>query len=410
MLIYNHKKEFIGIDEHDLRILGLSSMEDLKQRCDDFSSLFINKTGYVYNFSHIHWIDYLMCADASSNYRVAIGLDDKEFEAGISVSTLYLSDEPSQKAYVVNLQNLNQRISGTSTIPEAPATLKQATPPPPPPKPEVKPQPIEPIKKLDIDLEVAPKKQTPPKEPISIKQSDGYSFDPQATSKELGLPVDLIEEFVCDFVEQSRGFKQNLTTHLKEGDLKNLRILAHQLKGVAANLRIQDALDNLITMNVSSDFIEIKHAMDSFYNIIEKLAHQSPIEDSKICPKPTLEEPIVESEEDLDLPLDIKLDEPNEPLVYDKNRVAQEIGLELGIFNDIFSQYTTEAKSIANEMLELAKSDEPNKIVPLAKELKSMSDNMRVDIFNQELQSLISSTSKDLTGDVDQIVSKLNQL
>jgi len=40
MLIYNYKKEFLGIDEVDLEVLGLSDLADLRAEAADFADLY----------------------------------------------------------------------------------------------------------------------------------------------------------------------------------------------------------------------------------------------------------------------------------------------------------------------------------------------------------------------------------
>ena len=40
MLIYNNKREFIGIDADDLETLGFSNLEELKEQYADFADMF----------------------------------------------------------------------------------------------------------------------------------------------------------------------------------------------------------------------------------------------------------------------------------------------------------------------------------------------------------------------------------
>ena len=61
MLIYNYKKEFLGIDENDLTALGLSNLADLRAEAADFADLFVKTPGFIHNFKHVHWIDYIVC-------------------------------------------------------------------------------------------------------------------------------------------------------------------------------------------------------------------------------------------------------------------------------------------------------------------------------------------------------------
>ena len=100
-----------------------------------------------------------------------------------------------------------------------------------------------------------------------------YVFNPEIASEELGLTVDLVEEFIQDFIAQALRFKEELYTSAKNGDLDNVKIQSHKLKGVAANLRVEDALDTLTVINSSDDVAVIKTNLDRLYRMIEKLSN-----------------------------------------------------------------------------------------------------------------------------------------
>jgi HPt (histidine-containing phosphotransfer) domain-containing protein len=83
--------------------------------------------------------------------------------------------------------------------------------------------------------------------------------------------VDLIEEFIGDFIQQAYDFKEDLFEAAAKSDFSNLHILSHKLKGVAANLRIEDAFETLGIINTSSDVTEIDANLKYYYDIILKL-------------------------------------------------------------------------------------------------------------------------------------------
>lgn len=105
----------------------------------------------------------------------------------------------------------------------------------------------------------------------TLKVDSSYLFDPNVAAQELGLPVDLIQEFIGDFIQQANEFKEELFEAALRGDMNNLKILSHKLKGVAANLRIEDAFETLSIINTSNDPIEIEANLKYFYSIISKL-------------------------------------------------------------------------------------------------------------------------------------------
>jgi len=97
-------------------------------------------------------------------------------------------------------------------------------------------------------------------------------YEPQYVANELGLPVEEIEEFIQDFINQAFEFKDELYASLRNNDLDNVKALSHKIKGVAANLRMQEALDAISIVNTSSDNSEIESTLDDFYKVVDKLA------------------------------------------------------------------------------------------------------------------------------------------
>jgi len=332
MLIYNHNKEFLGIDESDLKAFSISNLEELKSQTADFADLFVKVPGFIHNFKQIHWIDYVACGESGEEQKVIIKIKDKSYLASLTIKTIYLMDSPSQKAYIVNLNNIRNLSANESqtllTSAEQQSVAKPiATPKAAKPIEKQKDLPIEgkvlpqavfdpydihpdevaptieqnmaPIAHLEIKpIDEAKKeikeviehskfaeepliKETHKAEQIIDNVDDkedalfaNYTYNPQVPSDDLGLPIDLIEEFVEDFIAQANSFKTNLYDSMKSGDINNLKVLAHKLKGVAANLKIEDALDALTKINLSQELDVIQTNLDRFYKIILKLSNK----------------------------------------------------------------------------------------------------------------------------------------
>ena len=411
MLIYNFQKEFVGIDEADLEVFGFANLSELKAESSDFADMFVRTPGYIHNFKHVHWIDFVTCADPSEQSKVIIEVNSKTYKAILSIDTIYLSDNPTSKAYLVSLNNLRAltlqengefsediarkkppRIEPTvghafnlsndeaeidnETAPELegfkPFENIQETPDakvveefqeiqePIPTAPldisfddddinesifdknEEEPIQVEtPTVEIEESVSVDPlsldlddlgfEEDVKPEEEAHIvaveEEDDGYdysyNYDPQVASDELGLPIDLIEEFIQDFIAQAKEFKDELYGSMDEGDLDNVKILSHKLKGVAANLRIEDAFNTLSIINTSSDITEVGKYLNIFYKIIAKLSGEEiqvaqPTTVETIEAKPTTAESIeieekAEEDDDLfgdDLLVDFKEEEP----------------------------------------------------------------------------------------------------
>ena len=351
MLIYNYQKEFLGIDNTDLTKMGFSNLAELRAEAADFADLFVKTPGYIHNFKHVHWIDFIECAESNDVASVIIHANNQNFKCNIEIKTAFLVDSPTKKAYLIYLNNL-RALTQEETLEIANDIKERAVPKPAPasttnthtpymqksnkpthqeevvvplddedatsikiqndlfeqdeldsidvfdtPEPAVPDTPIE----LDFDdeilentkpiAEVKPKptqkkvqeddfkidlQDTNPikntQEEDDIAYESDYVYDPTIASQELGLPLDLIEEFMEDFITQARDFKEQLYIAYDQGDKDKLKSLSHKLKGVAANLRIEDAFEVLSTINTSDNSDEIKKNLNIFYKIVAKLS------------------------------------------------------------------------------------------------------------------------------------------
>ncbi|MBT5933966.1 Hpt domain-containing protein [Sulfurimonas sp.] len=509
MLIYNYKKEFLGIDESDLKSLGLKDLEELKREASDFADLFVKTPGYIHNFKHVHWIDFIACANSSEESKVIININNKNYRATITINRAFLVDSPSSKAYLIHLNKLvelsnkdTQEISKDianksipSREPYAVETFDSLVPvathnsePATQEYNRVTHDPYETPLEIDLDMqtddtplelqesiEVAPEiiEETIDMEdlvldiedslsiqgsetPVTEKTfSDGYVFDPSIAAEELGLPLELIEEFICDFIEQSKDFKNALYASLNECNCDDLKILSHKLKGVAANLRIENALEALVLINSSEDALIIEENLAKFYNIIAKLAGdtitvEKPTEVAQIATKLVIEsipEPKIEKDDEftidfkddyddlysdpVEVPepaLSVETTEPestldiDEPEVtpeaapkstYSKVSTANDIGLDQETFNELFDDYVNESKIIIQNIQEATKIGDFVTSSHEAIKLRGMGDNMRITSFNEELKTIINSSDNEVIREaistIDAIIAQISQ-
>lgn len=376
MLFYNHKQEFIGIDEEGLKLLNYATLEDLLKVCSDVADLFAKEPGYIHNFKSFGWIDFLLHADSDARSAIVHG-NGRTFSCTLQVNTLFLSADPSSPGYIIDMlhiQSLSDDEIKSHTIASKP-------------KPEVKTTYTEPQKPSEVTTSILPNydhltpttlsepgvldvpafneppsgsesledfyaklslplndeelqsdfveepsvpfEPEPEAEPVmaaerhilgdvhysvaeqefinTLKVDKSYQFDPNIAAQELGLPVDLIQEFIGDFILQANEFKDELFEAVLKGDMNNLKILSHKLKGVAANLRIEDAFECLSIINTSNDPIEIEANLKYFYGIIAKLEGKTVTSDAPAVKTedddflPPIEEPFATSNEEFPL-------------------------------------------------------------------------------------------------------------
>ena len=330
MLIYNHNKKLVGIDDETLHHLGYKTLSEFLAEHNDVAEMFVKKPGYIHNFQNFPWIDFVLHADAEDT-RAIIQNEKVQFSCTLSLSPIFMTDAPDNEGYVVQLKQI-KTLSGTIEPFERPASTAPSALPDIPfetPKPETPAAPAEEefaFKELpaidlpDINLDgslsgledIEPESFGPDIEPEpftfeedfelpesfepettpaktarpmlgdyinqeeqayldNLKTDSDYLFDPHVAADELGLPVELIEEFIGDFIQQAHEFKAGLFNANHEEDFDEVHLLSHKLKGVAANLRIEDAFEVLSIVNTSRDQVEIEANLKQFYLIVAKM-------------------------------------------------------------------------------------------------------------------------------------------
>ncbi len=335
MLLYNHKQEFIGISEEGLRLLNYSTFNELLAVCTDVADLFANEPGYIHNFKGFGWIDFLLHSDSDASSAIVHAngrvfschlsvspfyLLESPNQSGYSIEMLQIKsigedDIKSQPiapkavpkeytppplpkieeapAVLPNYADLTpMRLSEPSVL-EVPdissSALDEEYPFPEPASPfeeDIFPSPFKESVSVEKPLTIQEPIAAPPSKPATkssrytaLEQEcldrhhvdKSYVYDPSVAANELGLPVDLIEEFIGDFIQQSYDFENDLFQSAAKNDFNNLHILSHKLKGVAANLRIEDALETLTIINMSSDPEEIGANLKYYFDVIRKL-------------------------------------------------------------------------------------------------------------------------------------------
>jgi hypothetical protein len=521
VLFYNHKHEFIGINEEGLKLLNYATLEDLLGVCADVADLFANEPGYIHNFKSFGWIDFLLHADSDARSAIVHG-NGRTFSCTLQVSKLFLSAEPKQNGYIIDMVHI-QSISGDEIKPvstvSTPYKLKEAYETPPafvqstplateslPNYTDITPTPLsepgtldvpsykesnfdttyEPIEdlyaKLSLPLSEAelheeqaptpPAAPTPPprterpmlgdvhyskaeKEFINnLKVDKSYRFDPNVAAHELGLPVDLILEFIGDFIQQSYEFKNELFEAVLKGDTNNIKILSHKLKGVAANLRIEDAFEALSVINTSAEPIEIEANLKYFYTIISKLEGKEPVmaqEEASIeIPVKTApimnnsstldddiyefatkdDKPLVIHEEltipksveedileEVDLTPEVSIEEnilvevPAQRLNYDKGAIANQLGIKHDFFEELINEYKHDALKAGKEISAAIGAFDTHSWKRTASQLKGISDNLRLSEISEELAILsLTNDAQEANKSSKRLNSFLEQL
>jgi len=311
VLIYNHNKEFVGIDAEDLDNLGYKSLSSFLDDYNDFADLFVKKPGFIHNFKNFPWIDFVLHAEADES-KAIIKSEHREFTCDLVITPFFLADSSDQESYAITLKHIRDSSGNSATIESTHSNEKivmdmdddfdigalssqSETVLNEPDLLDIPDFEMTPAGAAYDDTDLAfpdlddtfgvlekSKEEERPMLGDTLNQDEAayldnlstpkdYVFNPQVASDELGLPVDLIEEFIGDFIQQSHEFKDKLFDVTLKEDYDEVHALSHKLKGVAANLRIEDSFEVLSVINNSTDQTEIEANLKQFYRLIAKL-------------------------------------------------------------------------------------------------------------------------------------------
>ncbi|MGB5505488.1 MAG: hypothetical protein WBM70_02255 [Sulfurovum sp.] len=92
-----------------------------------------------------------------------------------------------------------------------------------------------------------------------------FDFQLEEAANDLSLPVELIEEFVHDFIEQGHIETKNMLKAYEEGNLDAIQKIGHLLKGASSNLRIKELSDTLYKIQFCEDSNDLEHLIKDYW-------------------------------------------------------------------------------------------------------------------------------------------------
>jgi len=114
------------------------------------------------------------------------------------------------------------------------------------------------------------------KNSFSLEEIDPISFDfsINEAADDLALPVSLVNEFIVDFINQSKESLPVIQKAYEEKDLETLQATAHMLKGVSGNLRITKIEDTLHKLQFNENIAEVPDLIALFTGQLKALSLQ----------------------------------------------------------------------------------------------------------------------------------------
>ena len=101
-----------------------------------------------------------------------------------------------------------------------------------------------------------------------------FDFQLEEAANDLSLPVELIEEFVIDFIEQARVETEKMLQAYEKGDLSTIQKIGHLLKGTSSNLRINPLSDTLYEIQFCEESSKLEHLIKEYWAHFLSFEHQ----------------------------------------------------------------------------------------------------------------------------------------
>ena len=101
-----------------------------------------------------------------------------------------------------------------------------------------------------------------------------FDFRMEEAANDLSLPLELIEEFVHDFIEQAHEETERMLKAYEEGDLETVQKIGHLLKGTSSNLRITPLSETLYKIQFCEDSSNLEALIKDYWGHFLSLENQ----------------------------------------------------------------------------------------------------------------------------------------
>jgi hypothetical protein len=101
-----------------------------------------------------------------------------------------------------------------------------------------------------------------------------FDFQLEEAANDLSLPIELIGEFVHDFIAQAHEETEKMLKAYEEGDLETVQKIGHLLKGTSSNLRITPLSETLYKIQFCEDSSKLEALIKEYWGHFLSLENQ----------------------------------------------------------------------------------------------------------------------------------------
>ncbi len=330
MILYDHHKKILAINDQTLEMLGYQSIEKFRQEVYDVAQLFVKRPGYLHEFRSFHWIDYVLTNTTVTHRAILRTKTGKEIETFVNVNQLSaLSGMLSYYLVTFELNTYNECDFGQ-------ASVQERTPP------------------SQVDTTVEVPTQTATVEKISLAPGEFEEPNLEQISEELNLGTDIIEDFIKEYVKHALEKLPKINEAIENKNQKELYENIHTLKGVAANLRLQPAFEILSKMKKETPLEDAVEILEEFYSYILFLAKRYGIEIPKelylqlpspaVQPRSAQPQPTHQAQPPKESPQPAKPTQETAEPTPPPQKAAKELGLSVDEYQEYLKELINEIK------------------------------------------------------------------
>ena len=105
MILYDDKHNFLGMSSHTLGFLGYEDVPEFLSMNNDFSNLFVQKEGFIYDFDNFNWIDFVLYSGSANKSAIIALKNGRETKVDLTIKEIHLAHELGgiKKLYSVKL-------------------------------------------------------------------------------------------------------------------------------------------------------------------------------------------------------------------------------------------------------------------------------------------------------------------
>lgn len=92
-----------------------------------------------------------------------------------------------------------------------------------------------------------------------------FDFQLEEAADSLDLPINLIEEFIHDFIDQAHSETQKMLVAYEKGDLESIQKIGHLLKGISSNLHIGPLSDTLYKIQLCEESNQLESLIKEYW-------------------------------------------------------------------------------------------------------------------------------------------------